>query len=172
MEKFREDMQRNLPQAGASLQSRLEQLEKTLSSMQFMPEQLDTLNRRIASMQPSSGRDTPDVHYQKEAVQDEIGHQSPIRLKDVVDSIPKYDGHKMSVFQFCKMCERALKLISGKQEYYLVQLIINKLYVHAYAAVEGVEYSYVFQLTQRLKEVFGPNKSADQYRGELANIFM
>lgn len=51
---------------------------------------------------------------------------SPIRLKDVIDSIPKYDGYKMSVY-FCKMCERALNLISMYQQYYMVQLILNKL---------------------------------------------
>jgi len=53
-----------------------------------------------------------------------------------------------------------------------VQLIINKLQGHAYAAIEGTEYETIFELTRRLKRIFGPNKSVDQYRGELANIYM
>lgn len=70
------------------------------------------------------------------------------------------------------MCERALELIPAYQEYHLVQLIINKLQGHAYAAVEGTEYQTVRDLTRRLRSIFGPNKSTDQYRGELANIYM
>jgi hypothetical protein len=70
------------------------------------------------------------------------------------------------------MCERALKLIPPQQEYYLVQLILNKLQRHAYAAIEGIEYNTVFEITRQLRKIFGPNKSTDQYRGEMANIYM
>ncbi|XP_011860867.1 PREDICTED: uncharacterized protein LOC105558005 [Vollenhovia emeryi] len=58
------------------------------------------------------------------------------------------------------------------QEYHLVQLIINKLQGHAYSAIEGTQPLSVLELTRRLKRIFGPNKSVDQYRGELANVFM
>lgn len=74
----------------------------------------------------------------------------------------------MLVFHFSKICERALDLIPIYHEYHLVQLIINKLQGHAYSAIEGVECHTVLELTKRLKLIFGPNKSADQYRGELA----
>lgn len=76
------------------------------------------------------------------------------------------------MFHFTKACERALELIPCYQEYHLVQLIINKLQGHAYAAIEGTEYETIIELTKRLKSIFGPNKSTDQYRGELANIYM
>jgi len=84
---------------------------------------------------------------------------SPIRFKDAVNTIPEFDGHKMSVFHFSKICERALELIPQYYEYHLVQLIIIKLQGHAYAAVEGHEYATVLELTRRLKKIFGPNKS-------------
>lgn len=117
-----------------------------------------------------SGHDTPNCHYQEKSGKQL--EQSPICLKDAIDSIPRYDGHKMFVFQFCKICERAANLIPRYHEYHLVQLITNKLYGHAFTAVEGTEYSSVFSLTKRLKQVFDPNKSTDQYHGELANIYM
>jgi len=101
-----------------------------------------------------------------------VDQPSPIRLKDAIDTVPKFDGHKMSVFHFSKICERALDLIPAFHEYHLVQLIINKLQGHAYSAIEGVECHTVFELTKRLKLIFGPNKSVDQYRGELANIYI
>lgn len=171
-----EQMRYDILQAQSSIETepdlrgRIEQLERLTNILTLLPEQFsknDTLHRRVTDMQPISGRDTPE-HRCQERTQE----QSPIRLKDAVDSIPKYDGHKISVFQFCKICERALNLIPKGQEYHLVQLIINKLSGHAYAAVEGVEYPRLYYLTKRLKEVFGPNKSTDQYRGELANIYM
>jgi len=101
---------------------------------------------------------------------DIVDQPSPIRLKDAIDTVPKFDGHKMSVFHFSKICERALDLIPAYHEYHLVQLIINNLQGHAYSAIEEVECHTVFELTKRLKLIFGPNKSVDQYRGELANV--
>lgn len=95
-----------------------------------------------------------------------------MRFKDIVDSVPRWDGHKPGVFQFSKIRERAAKLIPPQQETYLVQLIINKLQWHAYTAVEGVNFSTVASLTLQLKKIFGPNKSLNQYRGELGNLYM
>jgi len=81
---------------------------------------------------------------------------SSIRFKDIVDSIPHYDGHKISVFQFSKICERALHLIPSHQEHYLVQLIINKLQGHAYTAIEGTDFQTVVELTCQLKKNIRP----------------
>jgi len=88
-----------------------------------------------------------------------VDQPSPIRIKDAIDTIPKFDGHKMSVLHFNKICERALELIPQYHEYYLVQFIINKLQGHAYSAIEGAEYHTVLELTKRLKLIFGSNKS-------------
>jgi len=101
-----------------------------------------------------------------------IDNVSPIRFKDVIDSIPRYDGHKMSVFQFSKICERALKLISPQQEPYLIELVINKLQGHAYTAIEGMTFHTLPHMINHLKRIFGPNKSLNQYRGELGNLYM
>jgi len=117
-------------------------------------------------------REDQPLSHQPSQQFDVMDQSSPIRLKDAIDTIPKFDSRKMSVFHFSKICERALELIPQYHEYYLVQLIINKLQGHAYSAIEGVEYHTVLELTKRLKLIFGSNKSVDQYRGELANIFM
>lgn len=152
-----------------NLKERMTRLERAMDTLTVLPEQLDELRRQIP--QSRSGRDTPDFPFEYPRG-NEQHETSPIRLKDVIDSVPRYDGHNMSVFHFCKMCERALQLIPQYHEFHLVQLIINKLHGHAYAAVERYEYPRIFYLTKRLKQIFGPNKSTDQYRGELANIYM
>lgn len=103
---------------------------------------------------------------------DVMDQPSPIRLKDAIDTVPRFDGHKMSVFHFNKICEHALDLIPIYHENHLIQLIINKLQGPAYSAIEGVEFHTVLELTKRLKLIFGPNKSVDQYREELGNIYM
>lgn len=89
----------------------------------------------------------------------------------MLSNLSVYNEHNISVFQFCKMCERAFNLISTDQEYLLVQLIINTQ-EHAYQAVEGSEMYFVSLLIKRLKAIFSPNKSLDQYRSELANIYI
>jgi len=150
-------------------------LREQISALNTLPEQMELLHQRINEIQFSNSTPNRQTTHTTQGLprrSSPVDTNFPIRLKDVVDSIPKYDGHKISVFHFSKMCERALELIPGYQEYHLVQLIINKLQGHAYAAIEGTEYETVFDLTRRLKRIFGPNKSVDQYRGELANIYM
>lgn len=171
LENLRQDISMSRESSEITFRERMQDVEQKLSMLADLPDQMEYLKSQVADIQIPTGRDTPTGLFERNNTQRNC-EQSPIRLKDAIDSIPRYDGHKMSVFQFCKMCERALSLIPNYHEFHLVQLIINKLHGHAYAAVEGTDFSTVFALTRRLKEVFGPNKSTDQYRGELANIFM
>lgn len=159
------------------LNSILNTLIEQVSLLSSLPKQVEILNQRISNQPSSSYSRGQRIHFDVPADNYSREHNppdttSPIRFKDVVDSIPKYDGHKMSVFHFSKICERALALIPQNQERYLAQFIINKLQGHAYSAVEGEEYTSVRALTRQLKRIFGPNKTVDQYRGELANIYM
>jgi len=131
-----------------------------MDMLNALTERIDSLSQQVANARAPSNHDVPPRSY-SESPRGNFGQEhSPIRLKDVIDSIPKYDGHK-SIFHFCKtfLCERALNLIPQSHEYHLAQLIINKLHGHAYAAVEGSEYSTIFELTRRLRKIFGPNKS-------------
>lgn len=183
-----------------SLSAVLHKLQQNITSLSYLPQQVEKLNLRmdelalsgeirkeLSAAQQQHDRthiDTDaDFNYDANRSKNEMPPTygfppdfttptSPIRFKDVIDSIPRYDGHKLPVFQFSKICERALKLISPQQEPYLIQLIINKLQGHAYTAVEGMNFHTVSCLTGHLKKIFGPNKSLNQYRGELGNLYM
>jgi len=161
-----------------TLSSILSSLKKDVASLNKLPDQIEQLNQRVSNLQniepPISANVSNDSRRpsRQSSPSSPPESSSPIRFKDVVDSIPRYDGHKISVFQFSKICERALHLISSHQEHYLVQLIINKLQGHAYTAIEGTDFETVGELTRQLKKIFGPNKSLNQYRGELGNIYM
>lgn len=164
------------------LQNILSELIKEIASLKNLPSQINTLKLQIDTLQsapsteyrnanevpliPSSENMTPNSKPLSPP------EQSPIRLKDIADSIPKFDGQKMSVFQFSKICERALDLIPSHHEPYLVQLILSKLQGHAYTVIEGSVYDNVNQLLRKLKQIFGPNKSLNQYKGELGNAYM
>jgi hypothetical protein len=45
----------------------------------------------------------------------------PIKLKDAIESVPIFDGHRPSVFQFLRACERARNMIPRYQEPQLVK---------------------------------------------------
>lgn len=164
-------------------------LRQEIASFKNLPAQIEQLTHRVNGLTLQPGVITTPVEdsQQQNILADELRVKydnsprpihspsefvSPIRFKDVIDSIPRYDGHKPPVFQFSKICERAYKLIPPQQEQYLVQLIINKLHGHAYTAIEGMNFSTVASLTYHLKKIFGPNKSLNQYRGELGNLYM
>ncbi|KAK2577708.1 hypothetical protein KPH14_007149, partial [Odynerus spinipes] len=87
-----------------------------------------------------------------------------LRLKDAIESVPRYDGYRIPIYQYARACERARDMISPASESALVSLIINKLQGHAFQAVEDAEIATVTQLIDRLKSIFAPRKSLDQYR--------
>jgi len=164
------------------LSSILNNLTKEISALKVLPEQVQWLTERVTSLSAvpkdiqSNNFPTGPEPFVRTDIPSEnrptIDAVSPIRFKDVIDSIPRYDGHKMSIFQFSKICERALKLIPPQQEPYLIQLIINKLQGHAYTAIEGMTFHTLPHMINHLKKIFGPNKSLNQYRGELGNLYM
>lgn len=178
----------------SGLPQQVKEMENNFSAFKDIPAQIQRLNQQVGELfsQTEDRHSNMDTQSQQGLLRPEsrqadepsyfpppnhtftTHHESasPIRFKDVIDSIPKYDGHKMSVFQFSKICDRALKLIPPQQEIYLVQLIMNKLQGHAYTAIEGINFHSVSHLTSQLKKIFGPNKSLNQYRGELGNLYM
>jgi len=143
-----------------SLTALIHTLKQDITGLKELPEQMRILEQKIIELRvetmqsdnvppfsplqrevttlpvnPSTDTSTPPAHVPTHSPI----NSTPVRIKDIIDSIPKYDGHKMSVFQFCKVCERALKLIPSWQEEYLLPLVVNKLQGHAYAAIEGME---------------------------------
>lgn len=182
--------ERNAAVGIEGLSTVLNTLRQELTSLKNLPTQLEQLTQRVNEI--SSSPKNPDISALNAVNlstprQNELyanrdspvqptylppDSTSPIRFKDVVESVPRWDGHKPSIFQFCKICERAAKLVPPQQEKYLVQLVTNKFQGHAYTAVEGMNFSTIASLTQHLKKIFGPNKSLNQYRGELGNMYM
>jgi hypothetical protein len=94
-----------------------------------------------------------------------------IKLKDAIESVPVSDGYRPSVFQFLRSCERARSMIPRHQEPQLVKLLINKLRGHAFLAVEDNEVVTLNDFGIKLKDMFGPGKTVNEYRGELETVF-
>jgi len=108
------------------LSSILNTLTKEISALKDLPEQVQWLTERVTNL-PAVSKETqsnnsptgPDPFVTTDILFDSrstISTVSPIRFKDVIFSISRYDGHKMSVLQFSKICERALKFIPPQQE--------------------------------------------------------
>lgn len=97
----------------------------------------------------------------------------PIRIKDALETIPIFDGYKPSVFQFLRACERARNMLAEEQEPYLVRLIANKLRGHALLAIEDNQQNIesMEELADRLRDMFAPYKTVNQYRGDLGNNY-
>lgn len=190
-----------LNQKEIEVNKKLEQLEKSQLGSRNLEETLSELRRETASMHNMAEKmqrlrndvndirnriqNPPILNRDPEPLNSTPCHtpyvpinpptspeQSPIRLKDIVETIPRYDGQKMSVFQFSKICERALEITPPHQESFLVQLITNKLTGHAAVAVDGISFTKVSHLLRKLKQIFGPDKSLNQYKGELGNAYM
>jgi hypothetical protein len=94
-----------------------------------------------------------------------------IKLKDAIESVPVFDGYRSPVFQFLRSCERARNMIPRHQEPQLVKLLMNKPRGHAFLAVEDNEVVTLNDFGNKLKDMFGPGKTVNEYRGELGTVF-
>lgn len=70
-------------------------------------EQLQQIKNQVDTRQNTRIQEPSCQSAFEEKATQPIIELSPLRLKDVADSIPKYDGQRMSVFQFCQAYERA-----------------------------------------------------------------
>lgn len=78
----------------------------------------------------------------------------------------------MAVLQFARACRRARDILPASAERTLTRLILTRLRGRAATALEDEPTTDVSSLCDRLKDVFGPNRSVDHYRGEMANMYM
>lgn len=147
----------------------LSKIQTELSRLRGLPEQVSNLEQRVneASRAASAYDECADLPEQEEPPV----ITPTLKIKDVVANIPPFNGYKISIFQFARACERARDLLPSVQESQLVQFIINKIEGDAYQVIEGNVYTRVVDLLDKLKNIFAPNKSVAQYRGELANAY-
>ncbi|XP_043496493.1 uncharacterized protein LOC122520501 [Polistes fuscatus] len=98
-----------------------------------------------------------------------------VKLREIAEAVPKFDGNNISVSQFIRACRRALDSLpsdyTDQTETSLTSLIVSKLSGHAYIVVEGLKLTRVEQLIEILKDAFSPTHSSNYFRGQLATEF-
>lgn len=92
-------------------------------------------------------------------------------LRDALELIPKYDGHNIPVWQFCRACKRAKDSVPLVDEALFVRMLKNKLAHHAYLAVEDECHPTLNNFLDTLKRVFGSGRSPNYYRGQLSMAY-
>lgn len=95
-----------------------------------------------------------------------------ISLREVLATVPTFNGYNVSLSRFTNACKRARDLLPRSNHDTLLKLLVNKLYGRAYIAVEEEAYKNVDALLDILTSTFGENKTTDQYRGELSSIYL
>ncbi|XP_046145540.1 uncharacterized protein LOC114881995 isoform X1 [Osmia bicornis bicornis] len=102
----------------------------------------------------------------------ESAESSDFTLKEAVNTIPIFDGHNISVLQFCRACRRAKEIVPPRVERTLARLILTRLRGRAALAIEDEFCETVTAVCNRLKDIFQPSHTINHFRGEIANIFM
>ena len=177
------DKERRLREKNCSFEQRRRELEARESMHETMVQELDRLRREIEDMRkmrssvPRHEHDplaaplrAPPRHNLYE-YDDDSENVSGYALKEATAVIPTYDGQNMTVLQFTRTCKLARDMILNRMEKVLTKLTIGKLRGRAYSAIEDVACETIGALCERLKDVFGPQRTVDQYCGDLANIY-
>lgn len=113
---------------------------------------------------------TPQLGF-NESASEEI-HPPKISLREATDLVPYFNGYNMSLTRFTRACRRARDIVPVSYEKRLTKLLIGKLSLRAYAAVEDEPCDTVTQLIDLLNGAFGSPNTIAQYRGELSKIFL
>lgn len=95
-----------------------------------------------------------------------------ISFREALETVPIFDGYNMSVSQFARACRRAKDIVPPSSERNLTRLLCNKLRGRALVAVEDEPCHNVTHLIDLLTTAFGPQKTIEQYRGELSTIYL
>lgn len=102
----------------------------------------------------------------------DFGLGPKVSYREATEGVPLFDGYNPPLAQFARACRRALEIIPPAAERNLTRILINKLRGHAIWAVEDEPCNSVAQLIDLLTEAFGSHRTIDQYRGELASVYM
>ncbi|KAK2578798.1 hypothetical protein KPH14_010911, partial [Odynerus spinipes] len=147
LEKSRREEIPALEQIMVDWRAEINPLKDAVGQILQLQSRLDDLQKR--SREPSI-RMEGDIDSQDPAVVEALERpvaatrpENPLalRLKDALESVPRYDGYRIPIYQFTRACERARDMISPASEAALVNLIINKLQGHAFQAVEDTDIS-------------------------------
>ena len=159
--------------------SKIDKILDVIGSWESKFQKLDA----IEEMQAKINKMEKQLHSQRESTKESARRRSPapevraypepppISIKDAVETVPTFDGSKPSVFQFLRACERAKSMVPPQYESHLVKLLMNKLRGYAFLAVEDASVSTVKEFGNRLKDMFAPAKTVNEYRGELGSIY-
>lgn len=155
------------------------QVEKERSKMEQTQREHDELLIELEAMRrervpkPSTSR-TPEPQPQIDPITMPIENNASLSytLKEAVNMIPNFNSTAASLLTFTRACRRARELIPRHAERTFVKIVITRLRGRAATAVEDDDINSVTELCNRLKDVFGPRRTVDHYRGEMSNIFM
>ena len=140
-----------------------------LDAVEEMQEKINKIEKQLHSQRESTRESTrrrspaPEVRAYSEP--------PPISIKDALETVPTFDGSKPSVFQLLRACKRARSMVQQQYESHLVKLLMNKLRGYAFLAVEDTSVLTVKELGNKLKDMFAPAKTVNEYRGKLGSIY-
>lgn len=166
LQKQLHDRERRLRDEAQKLDRERRQMEEERAEKDRLHEELGRANHRSQRELPPASLEfaPPPQHASPEPWE--------YTLREAVSTIPTFDGQNMAVLQFARACRRARDILPRNAERTLTRLIMTRLRGRAATALEDESATDVVSLCDRLKDIFGPNRSVDHYRGEMANIFM
>jgi len=86
-------------------------------------------------------------------------------IREIINTIPTFDGHNIDVLHFITTCRRIQRLIATQQEADVMKVLMSKLSGDVYAAL-GEETRTIAELIYILKTAFGSRQTlSDCYAG-------
>lgn len=181
-----------LKEMNSQLERELEQLQKELQAHGLRQTDTTSQDEAIQDFQNKLDSLQNEIMGIKQQARQEEAMTAPsiekdnpisgISIREVIETIPKFDGYNIPLSQFSNACKRACNLIPRSYQQPFLKLVINKLYGRAHSAYIAMSNSIMYHASTKvpcetitglmdiLANTFGTNKTTDQYRGELSTV--
>jgi len=101
-----------------------------------------------------------------------MAHTNPFAtLKYAVEAVPFFDGKNIPLNYFIEGCEEAKSMLPDEAESQFTKIIRTRIVGEARRTIQGEDFDSVAQLTNYLKQIYGPSKTVYQLQGELGSIY-
>lgn len=142
--------------------------EEDENSAPITRRQLREIKNEIRQLRDRSQNETSETA--QPVVQNNLPVNTQLSLKDLLESVPTFNGSNIPILKFTRACKRAKDMLAPALEPTFTRLLRNELKDRAYTAIEDDTFRTVSSFTDRLKEIFGASRSVNQYKGELGNV--
>lgn len=144
------------------------EIANSLVAIQNKMSEIANVSVRLDRLEETLDRTLDTDRRDSDASSEQI--RPSLSSQDAINYIPSFNGYNISVYAFIDKIEYIQEAFPRRSEQSLLITIIGKLKGDAAKAVEGDRFASINELTSKLKAIFSPRQTLNDFYGELGKL--